>query len=85
MSALKESGEDGTEMAPEAGDEVMLGDAKGIFKGAEGDMAMIELKEVGGVPVAYAEHKEEDCEEESTDDAMRKMAEEEDRKAGLTE
>lgn len=75
MDALKDKGEDNSEVMPEVGDEVMLGGAKGIFKGEKDGMAMVELQELGGVPISYAdksESDEEDCDDEGEDSAEEK-------------
>lgn len=60
IEAVKDKGEDNGDVMPEPGDEVTLGGTKGIFKGADGAMAMIELKEVNGYPVEYGEHEGDD-------------------------
>lgn len=85
LEALKDKGEDNADVMPEPGDEVMLGGAKGIFKGLEGDMAMVELQEIGGVPVSYAEdkvEKKEECEKEPCEADLMKMAKAADKEAG---
>lgn len=90
MDALKDKGEDSSEIMPEMGDEVMLGGAKGIFKGEKDGMAMVELQEINGVPVSYADDdKEEDgeSEEEKPMDAAALMeaAKKADKEAGYDE
>ena len=88
LEALKDRGEDNEEVMPEVGDEVSLGDAVGIFKGAEGEMAMIELKSVDGYPVEYGEHEEKpDVEDEKEMDgpALLILAKKADKAAGYDE
>lgn len=85
IEALKDRGENDEEMMPEVGDEVSLGDAVGIFKGAEGDVAMLELKALAGVPVEYAEHKKEEPQPEEKEpdaDDMLRLAKKADKDSG---
>ena len=44
--------------------------------------AHVELQTVEGQPIEYVDHKKEDSEEESDEDRLIQMAEEEDEKAG---
>lgn len=90
LEAVKDKGEDNGDVMPEPGDEVMLGGAKGIFKGAEGEMAMIELKSVDGYPVEYGEKEDDDngepeSEKEMDGPALLILAKKADKAAGYDE
>ena len=88
LEAVKDKGEDNGDVMPEPGDEVVLGGTKGIFKGADGDMAMIELKEVDGFPVEYGEHAEKSeakDEKEMDGPALLILAKKADKAAGYDE
>lgn len=88
LEAVKDKGEDNGDVMPEPGDEVVLGGAKGIFKGAEGEMAMIELKSVDGYPVEYGEHEEKpeaEDDKEMDGPALLILAKKADKAAGYDE
>ncbi len=82
LGALSNMDEEGDAAMPENGDTVQMNNVEGVVKNIDGEEAHVELQTVEGQPIEYVDHKKEDSEEESDEDRLIQMAEEEDEKAG---
>lgn len=82
LGALSNMDEEGDAAMPENGDTVQMNNVEGVVKNIDGEEAHIELQTVEGQPIEYVDSGKGDSEDESDEDRLIQMAEEEDEKAG---